>query len=593
MRWSYIISRITVLFLVWALFFFGMDPALRWSLRRAGEAAAGAKVEIAGLKTRIFPPSLVITGMQVADRSDPFKNLFQFDSLAFKMEGKPLLEKKFVVKDASLLGLKLGTKRDISGALHRQLESKSFAAFEKLKQKTKEFSIAKTGEAKTQAYEQVDITASSLETTRLAEKIKADFAAQSAAWKEKTDSAKFNERLEAIKAGLEKLKSQQDVVSRVAAANSMREDITKLKSEIETSKNLLDSTLKQAGGSLSSLEEARRKDLEGLLAKLKIPSLDTRSLTGFLLGPETAGRVGTALHWLEVSRSRMSNAPAAKAKVREKAGTVIHFHKEHVYPSFLLKNMAITGEMPSGDGQPPLRLEGTAEGFTSQPAVYGKPAVLRLNGSGSGRKMSLLAELDHTGEIPRDRLGMSMEGFPLRNMEAGSDSSLLIRTSGGKGSVSSLLEMRGENLDGKISLKAEGIRLEAKAAEPNINALLSKALTGDRNVQASISVSGTLDDPSMSASSDLGEILANALKSAAGKELEERKKEIEAKLDAAVKPVKDGLAAQMKEKEKELLDKANLNSSKISELQNKLLNKLKLDKKSIIPEGLKIPGLKW
>ncbi|MFH1619471.1 MAG: TIGR03545 family protein, partial [bacterium] len=562
-------------------------------LRRAGETAAGAKVEIGRVKTGFFPPFLTITDMAVADRSDPYKNLFQFEKLSFSMEGRPLLEKKFTVKDATLQGLKFNTKRELPGTLSAPREDSAvLKAFDKLFAKSKDFSLERAADVKTGIKENISVSASSLESAKLAETLKVDFSAESDGWKKALDTAGINDKLDKLKTELEKLKKEGDVIARVAGANSLLKDLAALKAETDSVRKKLEHSLNDARSSLSALDEARRKDMDVLMKQLKIPTLDSRSLTGVLLGPSAGGRIAQVLHWMEISRRYM---PAKKTPPPQRSkGAVIHFKKKKAAPSFLLAHMKISGDITLGSEHSPLSFDGTAENFTSQPDILGKPAIIRLKGDAAGKTLTVMAELNHSGETPRDRLAVSLKNFPLGEYKSGG-SGFLARTSGGRGSASSDLELNGNKIGGKVILRAEGLKLEIDAgnAKEPVKSAVTRAAESIRSLNAVITVSGTLQEPSFSASSNMGDALSSALKQSTGKELEARRKELEARLDEAIKPLRAGLEKDIGEKEKEISEKLNINSQKISEIQNDLLKKLKSDKNSIIPSGLKIPGLKF
>ncbi|HNT97082.1 MAG TPA: hypothetical protein PKK31_02315, partial [Elusimicrobiales bacterium] len=117
MRWSYVAPRLTLLVLLWAFFFFAFDPLLKWGMIKGIEKAAKAKAEIAELETGFFPPRLKMAGLAVGDSSAEFTNVVEFAELSFAAEGKPLLEKKLVVEEGTLKGLRFGTPRKTSAKL--------------------------------------------------------------------------------------------------------------------------------------------------------------------------------------------------------------------------------------------------------------------------------------------------------------------------------------------------------------------------------------------------------------------------------------------------------------------------------------------
>src|SRR5207302_8975841 len=107
------------------------DPVLKFALVKAGQAAAGAKVEISSLKTKWLAGTLELRGIKVADKNQPMKNLVEFSRAAFALDVGQALRGKGVVREAALEGLRIGTPRRTSGALRKQPPSGLEAAVEK------------------------------------------------------------------------------------------------------------------------------------------------------------------------------------------------------------------------------------------------------------------------------------------------------------------------------------------------------------------------------------------------------------------------------------------------------------------------------
>lgn len=117
MRWTYLLPRAILIGLVWAFFHYGFDPVLRRGMIYSGQRAARAKVEIAGLQTTFFAPTVKASNVQIADRKHPGTNLVEFADLHAKIEGLPLLKRSYIVEEASVAGLQWGTQRADSGLL--------------------------------------------------------------------------------------------------------------------------------------------------------------------------------------------------------------------------------------------------------------------------------------------------------------------------------------------------------------------------------------------------------------------------------------------------------------------------------------------
>src|SRR5436190_15329609 len=149
-RWKAVIPTAIFLALLTIFIVFFLDSVIKWTLIKAGQAVFGAKVEIAFLDLRLSDSSLRIRGMQVADRALPMQNLFQFDEATFDARSLPLLEKKIVIDDATLAGLKFGAPRKTSGALAWRDRRPGFVgkAVDRLWSQVETVSLDKFGDAK-------------------------------------------------------------------------------------------------------------------------------------------------------------------------------------------------------------------------------------------------------------------------------------------------------------------------------------------------------------------------------------------------------------------------------------------------------------
>ncbi len=87
MRWKYLVPRIVIVGLVWSFFVWAFDPILRWSLVKTGQKMNGAKVDVLGLKTQFFPPAVELSGVQIADKGKPGRNLVEFETFRLQLAG--------------------------------------------------------------------------------------------------------------------------------------------------------------------------------------------------------------------------------------------------------------------------------------------------------------------------------------------------------------------------------------------------------------------------------------------------------------------------------------------------------------------------
>ncbi len=94
MRWvrkGNIVAGLAAAVLLCAFLGIFKDPLLKWGFKKALRAAAGAKVDIGSVGTSLWRGRLVLSRVAVADKNEPMKNLFSFETAAFQFSPRAAL----------------------------------------------------------------------------------------------------------------------------------------------------------------------------------------------------------------------------------------------------------------------------------------------------------------------------------------------------------------------------------------------------------------------------------------------------------------------------------------------------------------------
>lgn len=585
MRWSYIAPRLTLLVLLWAFFFFAFDPLLKWGLIKGIQKGAKAKAEIASLRTGFLPPSLKITGLSVADAGEEYRNLVEFSELSFSAEGAPLLEKKLVVDSAALKGLRFGTPRRKSGRLPFVKEEPS-PLVEGLRKESKDFALERASDARADAAADYKADPGELGSVKLARQLEADYQKDYAAISSRVNTEKYEAALAAMKARYEKAKGEKNFARQAKDYAEIGKELKKLNSDFRKDKEETEAALARAKDSFKTLEEARRKDLADILARLKLPSLDTQSLARMLAGPVIAGKTAQALKYLALARRYMPAGAKGVLKNEARRGREVHFPKERTYPSLLVRKLALTGELGAED---PLEYSGTVEGLTTQPQVYGRPTTILIKGSKGARRLDFKSSIDAAGEELKTASELSFAGMPVKQLRLGSPSSFQVDITGGTGAFEAALKTSGDQLEGKATARLAGASFKSKAdnikAAP-LRSAVESSFAGLSSTLIETGISGTIKDPKLAIKTDLADALSKAFSGAMGAEVKKAREAAQKKVDEALKPYRarlDGLAAS---KQAELGGKLKEAEAKLSALSENLL-------KNLAPGKAKLPKLKF
>ncbi|MCM2266556.1 MAG: TIGR03545 family protein [Elusimicrobiales bacterium] len=588
MRWSYIAPRLVLLLLVWAFFFFAFDPLLKWGLVKGLEKAAGARAEIASVKTTLLPPSMAVREVSVGDANAEFSNLCEFSLLEFRMEGRPLLEKKIVVDKASLAGLKFGTPRKTSARLPFVKEEES-AFTREMKASSRDFALDRAADVKSDAMAAYKVDADSLESVRLARELEKKYEEDYKKLFEKADFQRYQARMDALKADYEKARAETNFAKQAKDYAAAGKELKKLSADFKKDKAELETKLAEARAGMKAVEEARRKDTAAVMGRMKLPSLDKESLAKMLAGPAIAEKTQKGLKWLAIARRYMPQSATAKTLAREAArGRVVHFPREKSWPSFLIRELALSGELGLEE---PLEYAGRVEGITTQPKVYGRPLVAEIKGARGPRRLEVNALADATGETVKTRVLAVYSGMQVKDLKLGSDSSISV-TVGGTGNFDGKFATQGEKLSGRAAFNIAGASFAPRADSvktPQVRTALLGSFSGLNSAAIWSDLSGTVGEPKFSVETDLAAALSAGFSKALGAELKKAQDEAAKKVDAALEPYKKKLDALTSGKEAELKEKLGAGEKSLGGFTGDLEKKLK---QTAAPGKLKLPKFK-
>lgn len=467
-----------------------LDPLLKRGLVAAGQSAARAKVEVGSLRTSVLRGELTLASVAVADRTEPMKNLFELGEARFAFKPSAALKGRAVITEASLSGLRFGTERKTSGALPRSAEPS------RLEDLARRAVGPRVSEAVSEV-KQAKLDPRQLKSLAGLDAAEAKLKDVESRWKARVETFKNVGKVDPLKA-----------VALVKEAEAAHRD---LRADLDA----VQSALRQA-------EELRRQDLQGLLAMAGVPAFDAESLTRRLLGAELADKVGKALSWAQWLKRRKDAQARARAPERpRRKGVNVEFPKPGADPAFWLQKARLTGEHAG------MRLEGLLTDVASD----GRTSRLKLEGSGSGRALTLLGALDAQALD----LELAYTGLPLSGLTLG-EGDLAAAVAAGSARARGKLRMA-QRWKGEVTLDAAGVKLQPRVdLSGAAGRAATSALASVTRFNARVGIEGTEDDLRFTVASDLGKTLASTLKGALTAEAEAQTRELRAKLDALYAP---------------------------------------------------------
>jgi hypothetical protein len=360
------------------------------------------------------------------------------------------------------------------------------------------------------------------------------------------------------------------------------EGLTALRDEV----GALDDDVRAGFSSLQegvgTLPELRAQDLAYARSLLNIPSLEAPELSPALFGETALTWLKPVLFWARTAERYLPpgldprNRPGPERTRAE--GVTVEFPGRATYPAFTIGQGELGLEI-GGTGLAAGQYSAQLRDLTTAPSLLGRPMELvlaRAAGAAEGpRELSLAVVLDHTGDVIRDSVTLSMVGVELPELDLDVFGGALALGEGTTrfdlsrvgGEIDARLHWVSDDLtwlagggeaegapgDGSGGAGAAGPPGESgdeaaapqgpQAAQPAIGsaewaeALIARTISGIERVELDMGLQGSMDSPSLSISSNLGQAVAESLRAELGQEIEAAEARLRAEIDERVQPL--------------------------------------------------------
>lgn len=526
MRWSYIIPRAMIVLLLWGFLTWGLDPLLKHSAVQALQAMTGAKVDMHQVATKFFPPRLQVRQVALASQTRPGTNLMEFESLEFQLVGDPLLRKQFVIREGRLSGVRLGTARSDDGLLEPVAEETADGQpswiSEKLHQMGDEWLTRLTEDTKAQLDPNV------LETWRVGQEVvgKWDVRFQD-----------MNDRVRLIRPRVEELKDQFELARRGDPLQQIEQYVRLaqrgevLAQDVQKMKTELTEVVPEVRTDMVRLDDARRNDQELVRHKLDMLKPDARRVSESLLGEPMYAQLQKLFSWIELAQEYRQKL-TSQLKPERSRGQDFEFPLLNPTPGFLLEKLSVTGEFEQDGESVPFEAE--LCDATSDAPLLGRPCVIRMK-TGGPSPLSLLASLDATGSVLVTHLAGDYRDSREQVMAAGRPDKAMLSARLADIGWKLDLTLRGQQLDGRVLMNC-GLQqprfVAASSLRPEFLQIAQDALSAIQGVNAQLDLGGTLRQPEVELSSDLGAQISEGVQTAFAGQVNYAKQRLLAEVDS-------------------------------------------------------------
>ena len=547
MRWKAILP-ISVLLTAWAVFMFVfLDPLAKRILEKTGTKINGAKVDVSSIHISLRNAWVEINGLQITDKDDPWKNIVELNSIRFNFDWEPLFSKKIIIDEMAAEGLRWGTARKTSGEV--RIEKSTTPSFvSKVAQKipTPQLDTSQLEKIKNTNFEEL-IKPENLKSLKIVNETQTDVENLKATYEKKIENLKIQETIDQVKKSAEKIQNLkvqtiQDIPQAKAAIDELNASQSLVKAkiqEVESIQSGLKKDFSEVQAKLKSIEKLKSLDTADIMKELHLPDFSSKGLARSFFGPLWVQRLEKTLYYIQLARKYMPAQKDKEEKVKlppakRRKGINVSFPDHRTWPKFLVKKISVSGSSAQSSTQSgAIDFSGQVLGITSDPSLYGQPAKIDLKGSqiGSPLAASVSVVLDHTGDIAKDELLMTVKGLEVAQMIHHAENSK-IQIQAGQAQADFQLNYIHLDLSARLNLQAKNLKTKnLQQGLSQTESIFYSVLENIPNLEVNADARGTEDHLDFSVDTNLDEIFSSKLKSLVGDQLSQVQLRIEKKVN--------------------------------------------------------------
>lgn len=551
-KFVYFVLIPALLFLLLVYVF--IDSWVESGLEYAGERIAEAKVEIDDLHLSLSPLGIEFRRCQVANRRDPWKNVFETGRVAFAMDLGQLVRGKIIIETMEINDVILGTQRTTDGSLPPPPppSSEPPGALTGLATDMTNAVGARLAEAPVFDLEQLRrqlnidslLNVKNLKTVQHIDSVKRLATTVKSQWNQglaevtqaKVRVAEIEKQLKAIKPN--ELKTVESITSAVTSVNDATAAITSLNQTFNTRRQALTTDIQALSGAVAGVNAAFEQDYEMVRGLARIPSISMAGMASLLIGTEMYADVLEYVSWIEFVRDKI---PVVKSKPDIEApprmrGQNIRFPVERGYPSFWIKNIVLSGGTDSSAASEYYYVRGTVQHVTNDQRITGSALTASLSATrGGALTVDIGATIDRTGDLPVDDYKAQARGFAIRGMRLGKADFLPSTITRASTAIDVRVHVPGQAFDASATVDFADIALAFdRDAHTLVERLTRDVLSSVRAFSTTLKVwkrEGRLD---IALQTDLDDRLVAEAQRVVGAEIARLQKDLRAKLDERI-----------------------------------------------------------
>ncbi|MCX6132447.1 MAG: TIGR03545 family protein [Ignavibacteriales bacterium] len=549
MRKKFIYFLFIPLVLLCLVVYLFIDGWVESGLESAGEGIAGARVEIDNLRVSLSPIAVQFSRLQVANRHDPWKNVFETGKVRFALNFGQLLRGKYIIETMEVNGVVLGTKRSTDGSLPKppptagesSILSEAAASLVHEAQKAPVFDLGKIRkELKIDSL----LNVQNLRSVQYIDTLKHRVQEAGQQWQATlNDIEKSKQRVSEIQANIaainiNELKTVESITAAVGNANNAYKGLTDLNETFKTRRTSVTDQINRLYASASTVDELARADYEMVKRLARLPDLSTQGIAKLLLGREILQKVNMYMSYVDFARTNIPKytpKPDYEPPARFK-GKDIPFPADRAYPKWWIQKLAISGGEDKNQNPEFFNVKGEIRNITDNQRLTGLPLTIALAAAKArGSSFTIDASFDRRPEIPVDKYRVTASDLPGGDIAFGQADFLPSRITKAMINASADVTVPGDRFDTNVKMIFRKLSLVFDRPPQNdVERLTRDVLASIAGFNVGLRMRNTSGPLDIALSTDLDEQLAARTKKVIGDELARLQNDIRTRVNQVI-----------------------------------------------------------
>ncbi|MBN2460378.1 MAG: TIGR03545 family protein [Candidatus Cloacimonetes bacterium] len=542
---SVIIIIIVLMVLILAALIIFRNPLATFVIEKTGSAIAGARVEVDSVYLKPLALHVSWGRLQVTDRNDTWKNLFETGKCEFSLLFKPLLAGKVLIEKMQLEQMQFDTARETDGKLpvkariREKKPSRLLAIIKENLQKEKEkIPVFNPRFLKTKIDLDSLLQIVGFQTPARADSLKVVVENRYQYWTDLVEDRDYEVQLDYIKAEAaridpQKMETLTEIEANVTAASNVYHSTIELYNDFKVVRENLSNDLQMMRDLKQDIPDWIKADYQQAVNLAKLPEVSLRNVALMLFGDRITTALIKVMDYIENARELAAKKPKPEKEKPEKMPEL---------PSFWLQQLSVSGLTKNG-----INFSGKVLDISSDQEKTKKPMEIMLKGAqeNTGR-ISLGAIFDYRKQEGQENINLMIDEVPIRDFDLANFDLLPRKLNKGKAMLTSNINITEDHIFAAIGFNATDLQFdynslpEMDANLVRISRTITEAIT-EINFNAEISQKPEVFKFKLN--SNLDNIISQQLQNVVNNEVARVKVELENRVHQELDKYKTELSA--------------------------------------------------